>query len=73
MQEIDLKEEIRVRFQKDIDSRKLHDERNRLGQFATPMALATEMLTFAKSLTGSTTKIRFLDPAIGKGAFYFAS
>jgi adenine-specific DNA-methyltransferase len=72
MQEIDIQEEIRIRYQKDIDSRKQHDERNRLGQFATPKELATEMLTFAKQLTGSEAKIRFLDPAIGTGAFYSA-
>lgn len=72
MEEISIKEHLRLQLQSNIDSRKLHNERNRLGQFATPSQLAIEMLTFAKQLTCSESKIRFLDPAFGTGAFYSA-
>ncbi|SKB13755.1 Modification methylase SalI [Planktothrix sp. PCC 11201] len=65
-------ESIRVLRQLQLDSAKTQTERNKLGQFATHPALATEMLKYAKTLLPSASKIRFLDPAFGTGAFYSA-
>jgi hypothetical protein len=65
-------EKQRLALQADLDSKKTQAERNRLGQFATPTALATDILQYAVTLFGENEKIRFLDPAIGTGAFYSA-
>lgn len=66
-------ERIRLAKQAELDSRKSPSERNTLGQFATPPALALEMAEYVKALwTGRKDKIRFLDPAIGTGALYSA-
>ncbi len=62
----------RIEAQEKLDSEKSHAERNRLGQFATPSALASDMLTLIKSELPKNFKIRFLDPAFGTGAFYSA-
>lgn len=59
-------------MQSQIDSKRLHTERNKLGQFATPTRLATDILEYAKSLWPHNQKVRFLDPAIGTGSFYSA-
>jgi len=48
-------------------------ERNKLGQFATPPRLAANILTYVKSIWEQNPRlVRFLDPAIGTGAFYSA-
>lgn len=65
-------EEERVELQARLDGGKTKKERNRLGQFATPPALALDILNYAKTLLPSGERIRFLDPAIGTGAFYSA-
>ncbi len=57
--------------QAQIDSAKGHQERNRLGQFATPWPIADQMLAYAATLQDSP-EIRFLDPALGTGVFYSA-
>ena len=62
----------RLRLQAELDSRKTTVERNKLGQFATPTALARDVLTYGLSLLPQATPIRFLDPAIGTGSFYGA-
>lgn len=69
---IEAKEKERVALQASLDSKKSQTERNRLGQFATPTALAEDMLRYAASLLPAGTQIRFLDPAIGTGSFYSA-
>jgi adenine-specific DNA-methyltransferase len=61
----------RLELQTALDAAKSQAERNRLGQFATPPALAREMLAFVRRLSNSEA-IRFLDPAFGTGAFYYA-
>ncbi len=61
-----------IAAQEKLDSEKSHAERNRLGQFATPSALASDMLRLIKSELPKNFKIRFLDPAFGTGAFYSA-
>jgi adenine-specific DNA-methyltransferase len=43
-----------------------------LGQFATPIALASDILHNAVKILPKGEKIRFLDPAIGTGAFFSA-
>jgi predicted RNA methylase len=68
----DFIESRRVQLQNSLDSTKTQAERNRLGQFATPAALATDILAYAKSLVPSAIDIRFLDPAFGTGSFYSA-
>lgn len=54
-----------------LDLLKSATERNRLGQFATPPALATSLAHYAQSLVG-IDPVRFLDPAIGTGSFFSA-
>lgn len=65
-------EKIRFELQSELDARKTAKERNQLGQFSTPPALADDILSYAKSFFSSNERIRFLDPAIGTGAFYSA-
>ncbi len=68
----DMKEQERLSLQAALDAQKTQLERNRLGQFATPTALAVDILRYAASIMQPDTKIRFLDPAIGTGSFYSA-
>lgn len=65
-------EEQRLALQTELDSHKSQVERNRLGQFATPTALAEEILKYAATLLPPGEKVHFLDPAFGTGAFYSA-
>ncbi len=69
---LDNLEKQRLAIQAQLDGQKTQAERNRLGQFATPTALALEILEYAKTLLSHGKKVRFLDPAIGTGAFYSA-
>lgn len=69
---IDSIEQKRIAMQADLDAKKTQAERNRLGQFATPTMLATDILRYAYSLIPQDVKINFLDPAIGTGSFYSA-
>ncbi|MEW6312999.1 MAG: SAM-dependent DNA methyltransferase [Pseudomonadota bacterium] len=62
----------RLAIQAELDARKSKQERNRLGQFATPTALAQEMIAFGVTLLPKNIHIRFLDPAFGTGSFYSA-
>ena len=65
-------ERKRLTLQTELDSEKTQQERNRLGQFATPSGLAEDILKYASTLLPKGAQIRFLDPAIGTGAFYSA-
>lgn len=69
---LDETQQQRLVLQDLLDSRKTKAERNRLGQFATPTALAEDIVRYAASLTPSGVKVCFLDPAIGTGSFYAA-
>lgn len=61
-------------IQVDIDARKTAAERNRLGQFATPNALAVDIARYVESVLGQTKgSIRFADPSIGSGSFFSAA
>jgi adenine-specific DNA-methyltransferase len=68
----DMLEFKRLELQHQLDSRRTQAERNKLGQFATPTELATEILEYAKSLLIPDEPVRFLDPALGTGSFLSA-
>lgn len=65
-------EENRLTLQDELDGMKSQQERNRLGQFATPTLLARDILAYGLSLLPDREPVRFLDPAIGTGSFYSA-
>ena len=72
--EDNLIESRRQAIQADIDTRKSAAERNRLGQFATPNALAVDIARYVESVLGRTKgSIRFADPSIGSGSFFSAA
>jgi len=64
--------EQRLKLQDVLDASKSQDERNRLGQFATPPHLAKEIMAMSKEYLDFNEPVRFLDPAFGTGAFYAA-
>src|SRR5438876_8463347 len=64
----------RQAIQATLDAQRSQAERNRLGQFATPNALALEIARFVNSVANpSLESIRFGEPAIGTGSFYSAA
>ncbi len=65
-------ERSRLELQELLDADKTQKDRNRLGQFATPTALARDILNYARYLLPPDAPVRFLDPAIGTGSFYSA-
>ena len=65
-------ERRRLAFQTLLDDAKTSQARNKLGQFATPPALADEMLGYARQHLEGAAPVRFLDPAFGTGSFYSA-
>jgi hypothetical protein len=65
-------EKNRLLLQCQLDREKTQKERNKLGQFATPTALAKSIVEHGISLLGDQTNIYFLDPAFGTGAFFSA-
>jgi len=65
-------EQKRIVLQASLDVEKTQAERNRLGQFATPAALAKDIIGYAARLLPRNEKVSFLDPAIGTGSFYSA-
>lgn len=69
---IEALESERLSLQAKLDAVKSQEERNRLGQFATPTALARDILAYAARMLPATEKIRFFDPAIGTGSFFSA-
>lgn len=62
----------RQEVQRQIDATKTKLERNRLGQFATPIELASDMMEFARTLLSPQEQIQFFDPALGTGSFLSA-
>lgn len=69
---IETLEKKRLTLQTRLDSGKTAEDRNRMGQFATPTTLAREILAHGVRLMPEGQQIRFLDPAIGSGSFYSA-
>jgi adenine-specific DNA-methyltransferase len=65
-------EKERLTWQTTLDAERTQKERNELGQFATPSALADDITRYALSLHRRDQDIRFLEPAIGSGSFYSA-
>lgn len=72
MLNLESEEQERLAMQARLDGEKSQAERNRLGQFATPTALARDILVYAKKKIHNKTPVRFLDPALGTGSFYSA-
>lgn len=67
-------ESRRQEIQADIDTRKSPAERNRLGQFATPNALAIDIARYVETVIGQVNDgIRFADPSVGSGSFFSAA
>lgn len=64
--------EERIRLQRRLDKAKTHQERNRLGQFATPPELAREILQVSKMYREEGKPVSFLEPGFGTGAFLAA-
>lgn len=62
----------RLALQEALDRQLDSSARNRMGQFATPTGLAVDIQRYAKIHPPQDGKVRFLDPAIGTGAFYSA-
>jgi len=57
-----------------IDATRSAAERNRLGQFATPNALAIDIARYVDSLIDDRKcGVRFADPSIGSGSFFSAA
>ena len=69
IEEIETQRQI---IQRELDLLKTQEQRNILGQFSTPIILANDILRNALKLMPTGDKIRFLDPAIGTGAFFSA-
>ena len=69
---IEALESRRLAVQAELDAKKTQEERNKMGQFATPSPLARDILEHAKELLPAKAKVKFLDPALGSGAFYAA-
>ena len=65
-------EQRRLMLQGQLDAEKKQAERNRMGQFATPNALAVDILRYARAQLSVNETVRCLDPAIGMGSFYSA-
>jgi adenine-specific DNA-methyltransferase len=65
-------EALRQARQAAMDTGRSSAERNRLGQFATPPALAVEIAVAARELVGRG-RVRFADPSIGTGSFFSAA
>lgn len=64
----------RQAIQTAIDTTKSAAERNRLGQFATPNALAIDIARYVDSLIDDRRhSVRFADPSIGSGSFFSAA
>src|SRR5438445_8054342 len=64
----------RQAVQERLDARRTAAERNRLGQFATPNALAIEIAHCARALWDMQGgPVRFADPSIGTGSFFSAA
>jgi len=66
------REKCRLKSLMGLDSLRTQAERNRLGQFATPYRLASELVCHAAAMLPARSEIRFLEPGFGSGPFYSA-
>ena len=62
----------RLALQEKLDLQRNLTLRNRLGQFATPTKLAADIQRYARAQLSKNESVRFIDPAVGTGAFYSA-
>jgi hypothetical protein len=69
---IDDLERKRGEIQRSLDDRMSAAQRNRLGRFSTPAALALDMVALAREAMDPRAPLRFLDPAVGTGVFFYA-
>lgn len=68
------RERLRHDAQTGFDASQTPLVRNRLGQFATPYAMAVSITQLVEQLVGhSLGEIRFADPSVGTGSFYSAA
>lgn len=65
-------EEERLQVQQNLDAERSYDERNETGQHATPQELARAIVRGGLPFVEDEENVRFLDPAVGTGAFYSA-
>lgn len=65
-------EKNRQILQSQLDHFKKKEQRNAMGQYSTPIALANDILKHAAIIMPKQEKIRFLDPAFGTGALFSA-
>ena len=72
MSQVSTLENRRAVIQARLDSAKHRLERNKMGQYGTPISLAIDILQHVRSYMSHSTSVRFIDPAIGTGAFYSA-
>src|SRR5690348_17442289 len=63
----------RLLRQGQIDAAKPAEERKRNGQFATPYALAVEIVRLVEPLWPEGKAVEFLEPCVGTGSFYSAA
>lgn len=66
-------EVARQAAQESLDIAKNAKERNVLGQFATPSELAIQMAELGREVLCPDEPIRFLDPSLGSGVFFYAA
>jgi hypothetical protein len=66
------RELVRFEIQRTLDSSKDLKERNVLGQYPTPYALAEKIMRRAISFLVPRQKIEFIEPALSTGVFYSA-
>jgi adenine-specific DNA-methyltransferase len=69
---IEERDQARQELQEHLRAEKDQALRNKLGQFATPASLASDIVRHALSLLGQDQRIRFLEPGFGTGSFYSA-
>ena len=67
---VDEIENFRLSLQNELDSLKTLEERQRLGQFATPTILARDIVKFGLKHLDKNVDVRFFDPAFGTGHFF---
>jgi hypothetical protein len=69
---VDPVEAQRFARQKTIDAAKSSIDRNQLGQFSTPYALARPMTAATLAHMPTAERLRFLEPSVGSGVFFSA-
>jgi len=66
------RERVRKIRQDAVDDARTPAERNKLGQFSTPFALAADIVKDAVRRHPEKTPLAFLEPAVGTGVFFSA-